>query len=83
MPKNQITDFALLCDVLKLQQDGFNSNDPFWKRIVFGGTILKSQFYQSYSNEEIIGLGDAINDKVADQMWDDFYTFCKSNGFSI
>ena len=61
---NQVIDFAILADVLKLQKLNFTSSERWWTRVVEDAQRIRRN-YPQYSDDEIINKGNDIHLKVA------------------
>lgn len=64
IPGNQVIDFAVLSDVIKLQRKNFSSPEKWWPRVVEDAQRIRKGYLQ-YSDDEIIQKGDRIHLSVA------------------
>ena len=69
IPANQVIDFAILADVLKLQKLNFTYSERWWVRVVEDAQRIRREYLQ-YSDDEIINRGSDIHLKVATSVKD-------------
>ena len=69
IPANQVIDFAILADVIKLQKLNFSSSERWWTRVVEDALRIR-RGYLKYSDEEIIQSGNRIHLNVAEGVKD-------------
>ena len=66
---NQVIDFAILADVLKLKKLNFTSPERWWNRVVEDAKRIRIN-YPQYSDDEIITRGNRIHQSVAANVKD-------------
>ena len=66
---NQVIDFAILADVLKLQKLNFTSPERWWNRVVEDAQRIQRN-YPQYSDDDIITRGNRIHRSVAANVKD-------------
>ena len=66
---NQVIDFAILADVLKLQKLNFTSPERWWNRVVEDAQRIRRS-YPQYSDDDIITKGNRIHQSVAANVKD-------------
>ena len=66
---NQVIDFAILADVLKLQKLNFRSPERWWNRVVEDAQRIRRN-YPQYSDDDIIIRGNRIHSSVAASVKD-------------
>lgn len=66
---NQVIDFAILADVLKLQKLNFASPERWWNRVVEDAQRIRRN-YPQYSDDDIITRGNRIHQSVAANVKD-------------
>ena len=66
---NQVIDFAILSDVLKLQRQNFTSPERWWNRVVEDAQRIRRS-YPQYSDDDIITRGNRIHRSVAANVKD-------------
>ena len=66
---NQVIDFAILADVLKLQKLNFTSPERWWNRVVEDAQRIRRN-YPQYSDDDIITRGNRIHQSVAANVKD-------------
>lgn len=64
LPANQVIDFAIMSDVIKLQKLGFTSPERWWSRVVEDSQRIRKGYMQ-YSDEDIIDIGSRIHMTIA------------------
>lgn len=74
MTETQIFDFAMLSDVLKLQEMNFQTDQQWWINVQEDSIGARNK-YPTYTNQQIIDLGSEIQSLVADKVRQYLETF--------
>lgn len=69
IPANQVIDFAILADVLMLQQLRFSSPERWWTRVVEDSQRIRRN-YPQHSDTEIITRGNRLHTNIAASIKD-------------
>ena len=72
-------DLAHICDYLTLKKRGYSSMDRWWQLANEDVSEARKK-YTRYSDEELISLGNKINDIIAEQVLKDLHTYAKIMG---
>jgi len=78
IPGNQVIDFAILADVIKLQKLNFSSTERWWTRVVEDAQRIRRGYLQ-YSDDDIIRRGNNIHTNVANGVKDYLIQFFGNN----
>lgn len=68
MDTEQVIDFAIMADVLRLNKGGFNSTENWWKNVLEDQNTARRK-YPPYTDEQIISIGQKIHETVADSIY--------------
>ncbi len=64
----KVIDFAIMADVLRLNKDGFNTTEDWWKNVLEDMEVARRK-YPSYTDDLIISLGQKYHETVADGIY--------------
>ncbi len=68
MDTEKVIDFAIMADVLRLHKVGFNSTENWWRNALDGQNTARRK-YPSYTDEQIISIGQKIHETVAESVY--------------
>lgn len=68
MDTEKVIDFAIMADVLRLDKVGFNATENWWRNALEGQNTARRK-YPSYTDEQIISIGQKIHETVAESVY--------------
>lgn len=69
IPENQVIDFAILADVIKLQEQNLSAPFVWWSRVKEDAQRIRKNYMQ-FSDDDIVKRGNRIHQSIAASIQD-------------